>query len=540
MVAMLLGSLAQPAGAAAQSPVRWVAAPSLATPRSAPAVFTLPDGRMVLYGSNSVGPVSEFYDPRSGSGGATGEGDGRAAAAVALLADGRLLVAGEIESPAAISTTGTVVATVTIYDPATGHAVAAPPLAERRTGHTATTLRDGTVLVVGGFDTGGVGRTMGAGVIAQAERFDPRTGHWSPAGRLATPRGDHTATLLHDGRVLVVGGFASGHGDLASAELYDPATNAWTPTGTLAVARRFPVAVALAAGGILIVGAEDTTPERYDPATGRWASAGTLPQARRDFAAARLTDGRVLVAGGEVRGRGVSATTALYDPATNRWMAGPPLAAARRLGEALLVGGYDGERNVLAGVERLAADPSARCFAATGQCIGGRFLDYWEAHGGLAVNGYPLGPERADVLADGREHIVQYFERARFECHPANAAPYNVLLGQFGRQVLAARVGAVPPAAPLAGGRFFPETGHNLSGDFRAFWETHGGLAQFGLPLSEVFTERLEDGESYPVQYFERARLERHTTAEGTTILLGQFGRVILAEQGELAADAGR
>ena len=165
----------------------------------------------------------------------------------------------------------------------------------------------------------------------------------------------------------------------------------------------------------------------------------------------------------------------------------------------------------------------------TTRFVGERFFAYWRMHGGLALNGYPLTDERNEQLEDGRTYAVQYFERVRMEYHPEHAGtPYEVLLGQFGRHFHPAD----PPAAPLPDALYFAETGHNLRAGFRAFWEANGGLAQFGYPLTEEFTETLEDGKSYAVQYFERARMEYHPEHAGTPyeVLLGQFGRRILNE----------
>lgn len=83
-----------------------------------------------------------------------------------------------------------------------------------------------------------------------------------------------------------------------------------------------------------------------------------------------------------------------------------------------------------------AAQPNGVCFAETGKCIQGRFLEYWQSHGGLALNGYPLSDERQELLEDGHTYTVQYFERVRMELHPENQPPYDVLLGQFGRAIL--------------------------------------------------------------------------------------------------------
>jgi probable HAF family extracellular repeat protein len=168
----------------------------------------------------------------------------------------------------------------------------------------------------------------------------------------------------------------------------------------------------------------------------------------------------------------------------------------------------------------------------TGYCIEARFSERWAA-GGLAVNGYPIEGARLERLEDGRRYLVQYFERVRLEWHPENAPPHDILLGQFGRRILAG-VPGVPsaPAPPRDGYAHFPETGHNVRPRFLAYWEAHGGLAQFGYPLSEEFVEVLGDGNSYTVQYFERARFEHHPeNAPPYDVLLGQFGRRILGER---------
>ncbi len=173
----------------------------------------------------------------------------------------------------------------------------------------------------------------------------------------------------------------------------------------------------------------------------------------------------------------------------------------------------------------LVVSPSRRrCFRETGSCIEGIFLVYWEAHGGLALNGYPLTEPIQIVLEDGDTYIVQYCERTRLEYHPENTWPNDVQLGQFGRYIHAPD----PPAVRLAGGRYFAETGHNTRAGFRDYWERNGGLAQFGYPLTEEIREQLEDGRVYTVQYFERARFEYHPENRAPyDILLGQFGRRI-------------
>lgn len=89
-----------------------------------------------------------------------------------------------------------------------------------------------------------------------------------------------------------------------------------------------------------------------------------------------------------------------------------------------------------------------------------------------------------------------------------------------------ALVRAAPPAAV-----YFPQTGHQVAAPFLNYWRTTGGLPVYGYPLTEAMTETLEDGKSYTVQYFERARMEQHPELpEPNTVLLGQLGRAMAAK----------
>ena len=73
----------------------------------------------------------------------------------------------------------------------------------------------------------------------------------------------------------------------------------------------------------------------------------------------------------------------------------------------------------------------ARCFSETNQCIDGRFREFWEQNGGLAIFGFPISGEQQSTV-DGKTFTVQRFERNRLELHPENARPYDVLLGRLG------------------------------------------------------------------------------------------------------------
>ncbi|MEO8287397.1 MAG: hypothetical protein ABI670_13310 [Chloroflexota bacterium] len=161
-------------------------------------------------------------------------------------------------------------------------------------------------------------------------------------------------------------------------------------------------------------------------------------------------------------------------------------------------------------------------FAPTGQYVEGKFLQYWLDHGGLPIFGYPLTP----AFQEGGR-TVQYFERSRFELHPENAgSPYEILLGQLGKEHLIAEGRKVPGPDKLAareGEIRFPETGYKVGGAFFDYWQAHGGLFQFGYPLSP---ELKESGTNLVVQYFERARFEYHPENAGTpyAVLLTLLG----------------
>ena len=206
----------------------------------------------------------------------------------------------------------------------------------------------------------------------------------------------------------------------------------------------------------------------------------------------------------------------------------------------------------VASVQAQASDPTASrpapttpnsnstYFPETGHYLGGTFRAYWQRYGGLAQFGLPLTEEFQELNpADGKVYTVQYFERNRFEYHPEfKNTFYEVLLGLLGRQATTGRTFPDAPAFTTTSRRFyFPETRHSLSNGFKTYWESRGGLAIYGYPISEEFQEG-----GYTVQYFERARFEYHPENRGTPyeVQLGLLGTNLLTATGRVLPQAFR
>jgi len=172
-----------------------------------------------------------------------------------------------------------------------GTFTATGPMTTPRSQHSATLLTDGRVLIVGGA------------FLASAEIYDPSTSAFSATGSMSTPRWQHTSTLLPDGRVLITGG-GNGSGPLAIVEIYDPATGAFSPAGNLLFPRAGHSAILLANGTVVLVGGSGLAAwpalapaEVYNPGTG--VSTPTGPYVGTggcDFCdpSIFLADGRVL------------------------------------------------------------------------------------------------------------------------------------------------------------------------------------------------------------------------------------------------------
>jgi hypothetical protein len=310
-----------------------------------------------------------------------------------LLSDGSVLLTGGLTNSTGLNT-------AEVYEPGSQAFRPTGNMTFGRVGHTATLLHDGRVLVVGarcvGHDVDGCdGPDNNA-----ADLYDPATGVFTPTGSTSDPRRNHTATRLPDGRVLVTGGacprcFETCYCSypLSTAEIYDPTTERFTSTGSMSAARMDHTATLLPDGKVLIVGGSGErwagtwdnplVAELYDPATGEFTRTGSLHYARWPHTATLLPDDRVLIAGG-------SSPAEIYDPSTGNFElismgVDYPLVKGSMLlptGTVLLVGARDGA----------LFDPATDTFWSAGTLV--------DARGPLQVT--PLPDDRILVTGNTR------------------------------------------------------------------------------------------------------------------------------------------
>jgi N-acetylneuraminic acid mutarotase len=309
----------------------------------------LNDGRVLLIGTSPTAALHSFtvtagvsaaiYDPARGQSHLleAPQAISSIGLTATLLRSGKVLVVGDGAQ---------------LYDAASDTWSAAGSVVVKRFGHTATLLADGRVLVVGGLarpqdPNGGDVR------LASSEIYDPASNRWSSAAEIPVNLGgsENTATLLRDGRVLVVSGSNT------MSALYDPKSNRWSGVITLSEPAAVPhTATLLPNGKVLILGgcaerpsfscARFAPPQLFDPATMSWSHAAPMPRGREGFSATLLPSGLVLVAGG----RGpfwVTAGADVYDPTADRWSTtadmqvarAGPIATRLKSGSVLVIGG---------------------------------------------------------------------------------------------------------------------------------------------------------------------------------------------------------
>jgi Kelch motif/Galactose oxidase, central domain len=371
------------------APVRLESSQELrmTTPRSNHAAILLRDGRILICGgskNNLVGGVlasAELFDPKIGTFTPTGNMTvPRAGHTLTMLPDGRVLVVGGQRNVGYRSALDS----AEIYDPSTGTFSPTGSMHVAREGHTATLMRDGRVLVAGGSDTGWH-------TLSSAEIYDPEKGKFIPAGDMTSPREAHTATLLRSGKVLIAGGgrnfVPGGYIAIDTAEIFDPETRRFAFAARMTTDRVGHTATLLNDATVLVVGGRSSrvtgshlggrqltalySAETFDPETDFFARAGNMRVPRFLQTATLLPDGEVLIAGGwHLAGpvAGGMAEADVYNPRLRNFAEAGSMhvgrvthtATALLDGEVMMAGGVDSRGKVLASVEFY--DPNERVF----------------------------------------------------------------------------------------------------------------------------------------------------------------------------------
>ena len=298
----------------------WTAAAPMSVARQGHVQTTLANGSVLVTGGSdgftNVEASTEVYSPTANAWTAAGSmSTARYQHTATLLGSGNVLVVGgsdQPDQPSGCSCT-TYVASVDLYNPTANTWISTVALNTARESHTATLLSNGSVLVTGGF--GGATSTLQSlgSVLASAEIYDPVAAKWSLVASMNSPRMNHTATLLSNGKVLVTGG-TNGTATVASAEIYDPVADTWKTVASMSTARQLQKAQLLQNGDVIVVGGLNdsssavfgvSTAEVYDPTANTWSPAGSMVTARQGFTLSPLPDGRVMLNGGAPNATGL-------------------------------------------------------------------------------------------------------------------------------------------------------------------------------------------------------------------------------------------
>lgn len=243
-----------------------------------------------------------------------------------LLRNGTVLIAGGVSPGRAPHE----LASAQTFDPVTRTIANTGSMVVARQRQTATLLKDGMVLITGGEASGRV--------LASAELFDPSTGKFSSAGSMREARSSHAAALLPDGRVLICGGSGANGKPLASAEIYDPRVKEFITAAAMTTPESSLNAVTLKDGRVFLPG-DLAAAAIFNPETGTFTTAGDMTTPQMGFSAAVLKSGEVLIAGAD--------SAEVFDPLANSFHAAGPLAQthspcvalALMNGKAFIMGG---------------------------------------------------------------------------------------------------------------------------------------------------------------------------------------------------------
>ena len=406
-------------------------------------VYTAPStpGRYAVTATCVSAPTVTAVSTVTVTGGASGSDSlsgGHSAHTTTLLLDGRVLIVGGVSQPF-VDYAKPATAVAELFDPRTGQVTRTGDMDRPRALHTATLLDDGRVVIVGGEQEG----TMSQDSI---EVFDPAQGTFSAAGAMTGPRQGHSATLLRDGRILLVGGYDGIHLRYPeSAEIYDPKTGTSTLTGRLNASRQLHTATLLTDGRVLIAGGVThhvgaiPSAEVYDPQTGRFTLVpGGLRAPRFLHNAVALRDGRVLITGGShtlERGAAVLGAVEYYDPALNQFLPTGSMSVPRQLHAAAVLA--DGRVVIVGG---------ASYFEGTDTSDTVEIYDPKSGQFATLALRLTRARQRHSVMATGGDRILVFGGHSTANVLPVETYPIGAALPPS------------PPPAPWPGGndRYFP------------------------------------------------------------------------------------
>lgn len=236
-----------------------------------------------------------------------------------------------------------------LYNPATRKFEKGPDMNFSRIDHAATLLQDGRVLITGGQEFDLMRKKLPlASSIGQSEIYDPKTNKFTIAPNLNISRFKHSAILLNDGRVLIIGGFRFGKNEiLTHAEVFDPRTNKFELVGSINIARIKPYVFVLKNGNVIILGGYDNIKRRhineielYNPKINEFKIITKNNALLRTQAKVLLKDDKILLLGG-CTGVGLSLqcskTSQIYNTKTNEFIKGKDMNYPRDCYRATLL-----------------------------------------------------------------------------------------------------------------------------------------------------------------------------------------------------------
>ena len=411
----------------------WVPTGSMATPRAGHTATLLTSGKVLIAGGGTA--AAELYEPAKGTWSSAGSMSAtRTDATATLLADGDVLVAG------GCCTGQHALSSAELYDPTTNSWSLTGSMTVGRWGQSATPLADGDVLLAGGLACASqCGTASFYTTQRSAELYDPTTGTFTRTGSMHSPRQLQTATRMRDGNVLVAGGFYgcddSFCTDNSSAEIYEAATGTWHLTGSMHVAREQQTATLLDDGQVLVAGGLNyrdnmgpgvsySSAELYDPATGVFSSAGSMAVAHVGGSATLLSNGWALVAGGG------TSDAELYQPSRGIWVPAGPLLTPRtdltmtmlHDGTVLASGGTGPDGVPLGSAERFLAGPGPLVLLSTGTVsFGAQLIGTSSGDQSIGVTNVGTRPLLVSGVGVGGAHPADF--AATSTCTPAALAP---------------------------------------------------------------------------------------------------------------------